>query len=45
MNWETMITYGDSITSGARSNLGYPEYLAAIIGNNKNYDFCYDVYI
>lgn len=44
MNWETMITYGDSITNGARSHLGYPEYLAAMNGNDKNYGFCYDVY-
>lgn len=27
MNWETYIAYGDSITKGARTYLGYPELL------------------
>lgn len=27
MNWETILCIGDSITIGARSYLGYPEYL------------------
>ena len=26
MNWETLLCFGDSITIGARSYLGYPEY-------------------
>ena len=26
MNWETLRCYGDSITFGARTYLGYPEY-------------------
>jgi lysophospholipase L1-like esterase len=28
MNWETYIAYGDSITIGARTYLGYPELVA-----------------
>ncbi len=26
MNWETLMCFGDSITIGARSYCGYPEY-------------------
>ncbi len=29
MNWETLMCFGDSITIGARSYCGYPEYAAA----------------
>jgi lysophospholipase L1-like esterase len=31
MNWETLICFGDSITAGARSYLGYPEYAGNIL--------------
>lgn len=31
MNWETYIAFGDSITIGARSYLGYPEVAGAIL--------------
>ncbi len=31
MNWETFMSWGDSITIGARSYLGYPEYVSAIL--------------
>lgn len=31
MNWETLFSLGDSITIGARSYLGYPEYAAPIL--------------
>jgi lysophospholipase L1-like esterase len=31
MNWETYIAFGDSITIGARSYLGYPEYISNIL--------------
>jgi len=40
MNWETILCIGDSITIGARSYLGYPEYLGhylqAKTGSNWN---------
>jgi lysophospholipase L1-like esterase len=40
MNWETYIAFGDSITIGARSYLGYPEYagnlLTTATGKNWN---------
>ncbi|MEO6694446.1 MAG: SGNH/GDSL hydrolase family protein [Ignavibacteria bacterium] len=40
MNWETLMCFGDSITIGARSYCGYPEYcgdlLEKIIGNKWN---------
>ncbi|MCF8239365.1 MAG: SGNH/GDSL hydrolase family protein [Saprospiraceae bacterium] len=40
MNWESMICFGDSITIGARSYLGYPEYAGNILskrlGNHWN---------
>jgi len=40
MNWETLMCFGDSITIGARSYCGYPEYTANFleneIGNNWN---------
>jgi lysophospholipase L1-like esterase len=32
MNWETYIAFGDSITIGARTYLGYPEQVADILG-------------
>ena len=31
MNWETYIAFGDSITIGARTYLGYPEFAGAIL--------------
>lgn len=31
MNWETLICFGDSITAGARSYLGYPEYAGHVL--------------
>lgn len=31
MNWETLACLGDSITIGARSYLGYPEYTGAFL--------------
>lgn len=40
MNWETLMCFGDSITIGARSYCGYPEYagrtLEKELGNNWN---------
>jgi len=40
MNWETLMCFGDSITIGARSYCGYPEYcgdfLEKEIGNKWN---------
>lgn len=40
MNWETMLCLGDSITIGARSYLGFPEYCAAALesATNKNWN-------
>lgn len=32
MNWETLLSFGDSITFGARSYLGYPEICGDILG-------------
>lgn len=31
MNWETLLAFGDSITIGARTYLGYPEYAANLL--------------
>jgi lysophospholipase L1-like esterase len=31
MNWETYIAFGDSITLGARTYLGYPEYTGKLL--------------
>jgi len=31
MNWETLLSFGDSITYGARSYLGYPEICGSIL--------------
>ncbi|MBL8007109.1 MAG: SGNH/GDSL hydrolase family protein [Ignavibacteria bacterium] len=31
MNWETLMCFGDSITIGARSYLGYPEYAGSFL--------------
>jgi lysophospholipase L1-like esterase len=36
MNWETYIAYGDSITIGARSYLGYPEVTGSILSDTLN---------
>lgn len=40
MNWETLMCFGDSITIGARSYCGYPEYAGSVlekeIGNKWN---------
>lgn len=36
MNWETYIAFGDSITIGARSYLGYPEYTGKILEKKTN---------
>lgn len=40
MNWETILCLGDSITFGARSYLGFPEYCAAALesATNKNWN-------
>ena len=40
MNWETLISYGDSITIGSRTYLGYPEIAGAILKENtaKNWN-------
>ncbi len=32
MNWETLLSFGDSITFGARSYLGYPDICGDILG-------------
>lgn len=32
MNWETLLSFGDSITFGARSYLGYPEICGDMLG-------------
>jgi len=39
MNWETLLSFGDSITFGARSYLGYPEICGDILEKklNKNW--------
>ncbi len=39
MNWETLICFGDSITAGARSYLGYPEYSGDILSGKLNKDW------
>ncbi len=36
MNWETLLTFGDSITYGARSYLGYPEICGDLLSNRLN---------
>ena len=33
MNWETLLSFGDSITFGARSYLGYPEICGNILSD------------
>lgn len=40
MNWETILSFGDSITFGARSYLGYPEICGDILSKklNKNWN-------
>lgn len=47
MNWETLLCLGDSITIGARSYLGYPEYTGQLLSeatsatwNIVNYATC-----
>lgn len=39
MNWETILCLGDSITFGARSYLGFPEYCAAALEVATNKDW------
>ena len=36
MNWETLLCLGDSITIGARSYLGYPEYCGNFLNDKTN---------
>lgn len=36
MNWETLLSFGDSITFGARSYLSYPEICCDILSNKMN---------
>jgi len=36
MNWETYIAFGDSITNGARTYLGYPELVGNTLSNRLN---------
>ncbi len=36
MNWETLLCFGDSITFGARSYLGYPELCASILSEKQS---------
>ncbi len=36
MNWETLLSFGDSITFGARSYLGYPEICGDILSRSLN---------
>lgn len=36
MNWETYIAFGDSITIGARTYLGYPELVGAKLSESLN---------
>jgi len=40
MNWETILSLGDSITIGSRSYLGYPEYCGAFLSKEtkKNWN-------
>ncbi len=40
MNWETILSVGDSITIGSRSYLGYPEYCGNFLslGTNKKWN-------
>ena len=40
MNWETLLSFGDSITIGSRSYLGYPEYCGEYLINKtrKNWN-------
>jgi lysophospholipase L1-like esterase len=40
MNWETLLSLGDSITIGSRSYLGYPEYCGNFLSNEtkKNWN-------
>lgn len=39
MNWETLLCLGDSITIGARSYVGYPEYTASLLSTQLEKDF------
>lgn len=36
MNWETLLSLGDSITIGSRSYLGYPEYCGNYLSKETN---------
>lgn len=36
MNWETLLSAGDSITIGSRSYLGYPEYCGGFLSEKTN---------
>jgi len=36
MNWETLLCIGDSITIGARSYIGFPEYLGHFLSKETN---------
>jgi lysophospholipase L1-like esterase len=36
MNWETLLSIGDSLTIGARSYLGYPEYCGAFLSQQTD---------
>jgi lysophospholipase L1-like esterase len=39
MNWETLLSLGDSITIGSRSYLGYPEYCGHFLKKGTNKDW------
>lgn len=39
MNWETYIAFGDSITIGARTYLGYPEFAGEILKDGLSKDW------
>jgi len=39
MNWETYIALGDSITIGARTYLGYPEFTGAVLEETLSKDW------
>jgi lysophospholipase L1-like esterase len=39
MNWETLLSLGDSITIGSRSYLGYPEYCGHFLKKETNKDW------
>jgi lysophospholipase L1-like esterase len=39
MNWETILSFGDSITIGSRTYLGYPECSSAILQQKMNIEW------